>query len=150
MFIELNEFKIKYNISDMSNEKLVRMSIEKEFPEFEEFHPEWTIEDNFIKVEFYEKEVWLKIKEQNEYEEKCRIKLLELFYEHVPENERKAMAKQFNVPLDKLAEDSVEKCKKVCGSYSEGLRKLKDPNYIIDSFKKHKHLIERLIHGESS
>jgi len=141
IFIELDEFKNKYNISDMLNKKLVKMSIKKEFPEFEELHSEWSMEDRYLKIDFYEKEVWIKKEELKNYEEKCKNKILELIQKTAKHDPFliKDLSSKIGIPENKFLELSLERLKVVFGSYSNALLKLQDENFmkeIVDKFSR--------------
>lgn len=128
MFIELNEFKSKYNISDMSNEKLVRMAIEKEFPEFDEFHIEWSIEDIFIKIDFHDKEKLINDIEIENNEKYCKDEIIKLI--NFDDTMFRKIESQSNISREKFIEICIEKLKAIFGSYSVMLSKLRNGEFI--------------------
>jgi len=148
ILIEINEFTKKYNIDSLCNFKLVDMAIEKEFPEFEGSQFKWMIKDDrFLSIDIYDKKDFIKLKNEENYEEKCRLELIDLFNKQISKEAKQIMSETFNIPLNELAKNSVEKVKRVYGSYSVGLEKINDPNFVpqIDNLSgKYKELAKKL------
>lgn len=135
MFIELNEFKSKYNITDTSNEKLMDMAIIKEFPEFEEFHIRWSIEGNFLNVEVYDKDEYKKEQELLENEESSKNIILGLFKQVINMTDNfpfklKSLMTEKGITEDEFLTLSVEKLKLMFGSYSNALEKIHDKDFM--------------------